>query len=155
MKARETISPEVWAHVLVDLKQQEGFRSTAYLDTVGVWTIGYGFTEDVRPGDTITRQEAEIYLGERVDIAIKDARALVGEEFDALDGPRQAIMINLAFNLGYRRLSKFVATLAAVRAGNFKQAAIQLTNSKWCGQVKTRCTALTGSMRSGLYLHAI
>lgn len=37
----------------------EGFRSKAYRDVVGVWTIGYGFTKGVKEGDTITKGQAD------------------------------------------------------------------------------------------------
>jgi lysozyme len=40
------------------LTGSEGFRSKAYLDQVGVPTIGYGTTRDVKLGDTITEFEA-------------------------------------------------------------------------------------------------
>ena len=36
----------------------EGFEDTAYWDEYGqVWTIGYGHTRDVSPGDTITKKQ--------------------------------------------------------------------------------------------------
>lgn len=44
------------------LKNFEGLRLRAYLDPVGVWTIGYGTTSGVRPGMTITVQQAEELL---------------------------------------------------------------------------------------------
>lgn len=36
----------------------EGFRPVAYKDPIGIWTIGYGFTEGVKPGDTISMADA-------------------------------------------------------------------------------------------------
>jgi lysozyme len=50
------------AHELI--KRFEGFRSEAYQDVVGVWTIGYGHTKFVREGDTCTREQADEYLNE-------------------------------------------------------------------------------------------
>ena len=49
------------------LKQFEGFKGTAYQDSAGVWTIGYGTTkypslERVKKGDTCTPIQAEQYL---------------------------------------------------------------------------------------------
>ena len=40
------------------LKLREGFRASAYKDQAGVWTIGYGTTSGVKPGDTITEERA-------------------------------------------------------------------------------------------------
>ena len=52
---------------LVDfVKEKEGFRKEAYQDIVGVWTIGYGFTHNVKEGDTITKAEAEDRLEEEL-----------------------------------------------------------------------------------------
>lgn len=48
------------------VKEKEGFRKDAYQDVVGVWTIGYGFTKNVKPGDTITKDEAEERLEEEL-----------------------------------------------------------------------------------------
>ena len=43
------------------LKYFEGCRLTAYQDSVGVWTIGYGHTKGVHNGMQITQAEAEQY----------------------------------------------------------------------------------------------
>lgn len=45
----------------------EGFRSEAYQDSVGVWTIGYGSTRGVKPGDTITEQAAKERMMRELD----------------------------------------------------------------------------------------
>jgi lysozyme len=41
------------ATALVGLAAHEGYVEKAYQDIVGVWTIGFGTTEGVRPGQTI------------------------------------------------------------------------------------------------------
>jgi len=48
------------------IKAWEGLRLSAYQDTGGVWTIGYGDTHDVKPGMVITKQEAERRLYEDI-----------------------------------------------------------------------------------------
>jgi len=40
----------------------EGLRLSAYQCAAGVWTIGYGHTRGVKPGDRITRKEADALL---------------------------------------------------------------------------------------------
>lgn len=44
------------------LKRFEGFREHAYQDVAGVWTIGYGFTRGVRPGDRMSLEIADARL---------------------------------------------------------------------------------------------
>ena len=36
------------------IRNFEGFRSHAYQDSVGVWTIGYGHTKNVQPTDIVS-----------------------------------------------------------------------------------------------------
>ena len=50
---------------LIDfLKKSEGCSLTVYKCPAGVWTIGYGHTKDVKPGDKITAYQAEQFLKE-------------------------------------------------------------------------------------------
>ena len=55
------------------IKDREGFRSEAYQDHLGNWTIGYGTTEvngrPVQPGDTISREDAEAELNKDITTA--------------------------------------------------------------------------------------
>lgn len=49
------------------IRDAEGFRSTAYLDTGGVWTIGYGTIKypngvSVKQSDTCTLGQADLWL---------------------------------------------------------------------------------------------
>ncbi|MDB6366729.1 lysozyme [Photorhabdus bodei] len=44
------------------LKGYEGCSLTAYRCPAGVWTIGYGHTRGVKPGDVVTEQQAEQFL---------------------------------------------------------------------------------------------
>lgn len=41
------------------IKRHEGLRLSAYLCPGGEWTIGYGHTGDVAPGDKITEEQAD------------------------------------------------------------------------------------------------
>ena len=82
---------------LLALKQSEGCRLDAYQDEAGVWTIGYGDTHQVKPGDRITLEEAEGLLLLRVDQFERAVRAAVKRpmtqgQFDALT--------SLCYNIG-------------------------------------------------------
>lgn len=46
------------------IKKFEACVLTAYQDSVGVWTIGYGHTAGVKKGDKITQYQAEQFLKE-------------------------------------------------------------------------------------------
>ena len=44
------------------VREHEGLRLEAYRDGAGVWTIGYGHTGGVKPGDAISTERAEQLL---------------------------------------------------------------------------------------------
>ena len=97
----------------------EGFRSKAYQDVVGVWTIGYGFTLGVQPGDTITKEQAKRRLArelESYEAAVM--RACTNEpnqnEFDAL--------VCFAFNVGASGMAKS-SVIKAHNRGDHQAAA--------------------------------
>lgn len=99
----------------------EGCRLTAYQDQVGVWTIGYGHTAGVVPGQTITADQAQAFLEADTAWAVAFVNAhvktqLTQGEFDAL--------VDFTFNLGVGNVSHSTL-LALVNQGNFAAAAEQ------------------------------
>lgn len=89
------------------IKKFEGYRSDAYQDSVGVWTIGYGHTKGVTPGMKIDRVKAEEYLKSDVkhveDKLNSQNLRLNQNQFDAL--------VSLFFNVGTGHLTKFIPDL--------------------------------------------
>lgn len=91
----------------------EGFRSKAYRDPVGVWTIGYGHTGRVGPGMRIDEDEGYALLIDDVEEAEFEldrllARPLSQHEYDA--------MIDFIFNFGAEKL-RTSTLLRKVNAG--------------------------------------
>lgn len=80
------------------IEEFEGCRLVAYQDSVGVWTIGYGHTKNVKRGQTITKEQAEHYLLQDVAKAEKNVNSYDSvyrwnqNQFDAL--------VSFAFNIG-------------------------------------------------------
>ena len=70
------------------IKKFEGVSLSAYQDSKGVWTIGYGHTKDVKKGDRITQYQAEQFLREDLQqfeaIANKVKRIATQGKFDAI-----------------------------------------------------------------------
>lgn len=106
------------------IKQFEGLRLTAYQDSVGVWTIGYGWTHPVdgnpiRPGMTIKEETAERLLrtglvGYESDVSKLVKVKLTQVQFDAL--------VSFAYNLGARALSTSTL-LQKLNTGDYAGAA--------------------------------
>ena len=49
------------------IKKFEGCELESYQDAVGVWTIGYGHTKDVKEGMTISKEQADNMLLNELD----------------------------------------------------------------------------------------
>ena len=131
------------------LKIDEGCRLTAYQDTVGVWTIGYGHTGGVKKGDKITQKDADdLLLADTLQAAV-DASSLP-VAFDGLNAVRQAVLINMSFNLGKTRLLAFKRTLLAIAIRDYDNAALYMLQSKWSKQVGNRSIRLAEMMKTGV-----
>ena len=70
------------------IKKFEGVSLSAYQDSKGVWTIGYGHTKDVKKGDRITQYQAEQFLREDLQqfeaVANRVKRIATQGKFDAI-----------------------------------------------------------------------
>lgn len=86
------------------IKFFEGFKSDAYLDIVGVPTIGYGFTRGVKLGDKITQAEAEVRLKEE----LKTFESGVGRltAICNLNDNQFSALVCFAYNVGLYNLEK-------------------------------------------------
>ncbi|MFY7136524.1 lysozyme [Enterobacter cloacae complex sp. SYL001] len=106
------------------IKQFEGCKLTAYQDSVGVWTIGYGWTQPVdgkpvRAGMTIKQETAERLLKTGLVSYESDVSRLVKVgltqgQFDAL--------VSFTYNLGARSLSTSTL-LRKLNAGDYAGSA--------------------------------
>lgn len=140
-------------HDLEKLRQQlikhEGIRLSAYQDSLGFWTIGVGRLIDARRGGGITREEAAYLLSSDINRAVRGLEARYPAWYPSLDPVRQAVLTNMAFNLGLSRLAGFRNTLALVASGEYAKAADAMLQSKWSRQVGQRAVELAQQMRSG------
>ena len=104
------------------IKSFEGCRTVAYQDVVGVWTIGYGHTIDVKEGMRITQHQCDVmlevdietyenYVNEQVDVS------LTQNQFDAL--------VSWVYNLGPTNLRNSTM-LKVLNAGKYEEVPYQM-----------------------------
>lgn len=108
----------------------EDFITTAYQDTKGIWTIGAGHTNGVVEGQNIDIQTAIKLLKQDIEEAKKNCLKLF-KKFDSLSKIRQECLVEMAFNLGYNRLSKFKKTIHYINMDEFVRAGLEMLDSKW------------------------
>jgi lysozyme len=104
----------------------EGFRPDAYRDAVGVWTIGYGHTGNVRAGDRITREQGEALLRLDAGCAVEAVGRIV--TVPLRQGQVDAL-VSFVFNLGEGALAGSTL-LRKLNAGDAAGAAAEFP--KWC-----------------------
>lgn len=81
----------------------EGLRLEAYRDTSGIWTIGYGHTRGVRPGDSINIEQAGQLLEADLMEAERAVNALVKVP---LTENQFSALVSFVFNEGEAAFSK-------------------------------------------------
>lgn len=137
---------------LVDqIKRQEGLRLTAYVDTLGNRSIGYGHTPAF-PGQTSTEAEAEALLMQDLNAAQTDL-VMALPWCSSLSVPRYCVLWNMTFNMGIGHLLEFRLMLAAVREANYPEAAKQMLDSLWASQVHDRAVELAEQMETGAWFN--
>ena len=133
-------------------KDFEGFREKVYPDPIHGWdvpTVGYGFNvhaggvpEDVASGKRPMRlDEAEPLFEKKYQEAENRAVAFAGPLYDSMPIHRQAILNDMAYNLG-DRLFNFKDMRAAIHEQRFGDVPAEMKDSKWYKQVGRRSKAL-------------
>jgi len=130
----------------------EGTRLKCYRDSLGIATVGVGFNltaagarqtianlgvdyDGLLTGAVgLAPEQVKDLLVGSVDIAASGARLLV-PNCGEITEDRQIVLVDLAFNLGQRKLSTFVRTLQCIREQAWESAAAELEASEWFEQV--------------------
>ena len=118
------------------LERDEGRRHTAYTDTAGHLTLGVGHNLNTPLSDAAIDQILDD------DIRGAMAECALIPFWMNLSEVRQAVLVNLAFNMGFQGLMTFRRMLAAMDAENWNQAAQELLDSKYAKQVGARADRL-------------
>lgn len=111
------------------IKEFEGLRLEAYRCPAGVLTIGYGHTAGVKPGQTVTPEEAGQLL--RQDLAT--AEQVVNRECRALTQPQFDALVSFVFNVGegnFRRSTLLKCVLANPNGLNIRTELARWNKSK-------------------------
>lgn len=138
------------------LKSDEGVMYEVYLDHLGNPTFGVGHLVDdndpeywLEVGTEISHDRVWQAFNQDLNEAIIDCRSLYGEgTFDRFPDEVQEILVNMMFNLGKPRLSKFKKMNAHLYDKNWKLAAVEGRDSLWYNQVTARAERLMSRMEN-------
>ena len=158
-----------------DLKDEliidEGIRLFPYLDSEKIWSIGVGrnlednglspselFFLGIKLKDKfeiiellkkrgLTKDEVLYLLDNDVDRVISELENKLPWLSNKPDVVKY-VLCNMCFNMGIYRLLKFKDTLTLLKSDKYKEASIEMLNSKWPSQVGKRATRLSDRIKS-------
>jgi lysozyme len=130
------------------IQGHEGSRNWAYADSKGILTVGIGFNlQEEAARERIEKLEVDYealcakrvaltnahitsLFGEDLDTAVVDAVKLVPDFWNQPEDVQLA-MVDMIFNLGGPRFSKFVGMIEALKTKDYLTAAAEMADSKW------------------------
>ena len=136
--------------VFEQLKIDEGVVYEVYKDHLGYPTFGVGhLVLDSDPeygaevGTPVTEERVRECFDRDIEIAVSECDRLYEDGvFGDLPDEVQQILVNMMFNMGRTRLSKFKKMHAAILEGDWKEAAVEGRDSQWHKQVTNRAERL-------------
>ena len=148
------LPPNLIEQIKEDLVRHEGYVTEIYLCSEGYPTFGIGHMvtendmEHTWPvGTPVTDERILQVFHDDCKVAVADVELLVDNLSDHPDFVSR-VLVNMAFNIGRPRLSKFKNMLAAIEAKDYNLAAEEMIDSKWYRQVGRRSEELVEIMRN-------
>jgi len=136
--------------VYEQLKIDEGVVYELYNDHLGYATFGVGhLVKESDPeygsslGTPISEERVRECFESDLNTAISECNTLYGEgAFTNYPATVQEVLVNMMFNMGRPRLSKFKNFSSALEEQDWKRAAVEGRDSVWYRQVTNRAERL-------------
>ena len=138
------------------LKYDEGVVYEIYKDHLGYPTFGVGHLilesdpeYGLPVGTEVTERRVQECFRYDSDVAIRECAILYGEDyFEDFPDEVQEILVNMMFNMGRPRLSKFKKMNAALKKEDWVEAAKEGRDSRWYNQVTKRAERLMSRLEN-------
>jgi lysozyme len=123
------------------IKEHEGFVSEPYNDSLGFPTLGYGTKLP------LSKKEAELILKHRLNEKIE---SIIEKKPFILTLPqdKQFVLFEMAYQLGVGGILKFKRMWKALEDRNYKEASVEMLDSRWAKQTPNRAKELSERMRA-------
>ena len=134
-----------------EIKRHEGEVLEIYIDSLGYKTLGVGhlcqpndIEYDWEVGTPVSQEVVDTYYEMDFRKHYYEAANVFGDEkaINNLPDDIQRVLVNMAFNLGGTRLSKFRNMLQACREHDWNRMAAEMQDSRWFHQVGRRSLEL-------------
>lgn len=150
------VSPPYSQDLLGYIKFSEGLCPTPYLDSLGFWTVGVGHqcpggaVGECTPGITLSDADIDALLAKDLETAKSRARKIT-PKYDQLDAARQAILLDMSFQMGMKVATQFKKMVAGINAGDFETAALEACDSGWAKQTPDRASRASYVLKTGQF----
>lgn len=135
--------------VFEQLKVDEGVVYEIYKDHLGYDTFGVGHLvletdpEYGQPvGTPVSEERVRECFEHDLGISVSECVILYEDQWESFPDEVQQILVNMMFNMGRTRLSKFKKMNLALSVGHWKLAAAEGRDSLWYRQVTNRAERL-------------
>ena len=129
--------------LIESIKQHEGYVGVVYKDSLGIDTIGYGFAiKDLE----LDADVCDIILERK----LKNLNDRIKNKFDwykYIPPEIKDVVTEMCYQLGVTGFSKFRKTIAYLQNKEWKNASIEMLDSKWAKQTPNRAKALSNKLR--------
>jgi GH24 family phage-related lysozyme (muramidase) len=170
--------PILLVQVVADLVRHEGYRKYAYPDPLSIlgkkypkhdwgrkpareilaligqppekgapWTVGIGYTHGVNP-DTVYTLEMAMHKCEEEVVSLVPGLSRIFSDWINQPFAVQTVLLNMAYNMGIKRLSEFKNTFKYLLARDYDAAGTNLKKSLWYKQVGDRADELIKRVRT-------
>lgn len=143
--------------LLQSIKQNEGFRSEIYKDSLGFNTIGYGFLENALTPDELainggkitpmSRQIADKILElklEKLKVELFKRLGWLKEHNEIV----QDVLLEMSYQLGIDGVLCFKNTLKMIESKDYENASANILKSKWAMQTPQRARKLSSRLKN-------
>ena len=130
--------------IIEQLKIHEGYKPKVYKCTAGVDTIGIGFAiKDLELSEDV----CELILKEKLQ-ALEERFEDKFDWFKTSPIEVRNVMLNMAYQLGFRGFCKFKKTLSYQENAEWESASKEMLDSKWAKQTPNRANELSEIIKS-------
>ena len=130
--------------LIEQIKEHEGFRSTVYDDSLGIATIGFGFT--------IKDLELDLDIAEEIlKRKLDKLKKRVNDRFHWVsDAPKpiQNVVYNMVYQLGLNGFSRFRLSIQYLADKNYEKASKEMLDSRWARQTPNRAIELSNIVKA-------
>ena len=131
-------------NLIESIKKHEGYVGVVYKDSLGIDTIGYGFAiKDLELDADI----CDIILERK----LKDLEHRIKLKFDWYKYMPQEIkdiVTEMCYQLGVTGFSKFKKTIAYLQNKEWKNASIEMLDSRWAKQTPNRAKEMSNRVKN-------